>query len=82
MRTQPIPNHLGITGWTPGRIAIFLPGRSTGAIGNALDRLTTNGTADLLAEAPKRYRLRHDGDDATGKATEHLAAEVTADPQP
>jgi hypothetical protein len=63
MRTQPLPDHLGMTGWTAGRVAVFLPGRSTGAIGNALERLTTTGVAVLLGETPKRYRLAT-GDDS------------------
>jgi hypothetical protein len=54
--TQPLPDHLGITGWTPGRVAIFLPGRSTGAIGNALDKLAATGQAQLLGDNPKRYQ--------------------------
>jgi DNA-binding transcriptional ArsR family regulator len=57
MRQQPTPTHLGIIGWTSGRMAIHLPGRSSGAIGNALDKLTTTGNAVLLGEAPKRYQL-------------------------
>lgn len=56
LRAQPLPDHLGITGWTPGRVAIHLPGRSTGAIANALDKLTTTGAAQLLGENPKRYQ--------------------------
>jgi hypothetical protein len=56
LRTQPLPDHLGITGWTPGRVAIFLPGRSTGAISNALDKLAATGQAQLLADNPKRYQ--------------------------
>jgi hypothetical protein len=56
MRTHPVPDHVGITGWTAGRIAIYLPGRSTGAIGNALDKLTKTGDAQLLGENPMRYQ--------------------------
>ncbi|MFZ1987094.1 MAG: MarR family transcriptional regulator [Desulfatitalea sp.] len=56
IRSQPLPDHLGITGWTSGRVAIFLPGRSTGAIGNALDKLATTGQAQLLGDNPKRYQ--------------------------
>jgi hypothetical protein len=56
IRTQPLPDHLGITGWTPGRVSIFLPGRSTGAIGNALDKLAATGQAQLLGDNPKRYQ--------------------------
>jgi DNA-binding transcriptional ArsR family regulator len=60
MRAQPLPDHLGVTGWTSGRVAVFLPGRSTGAIGNVLDKLATLGQAHLLGEAPKRYQLALD----------------------
>jgi hypothetical protein len=56
IRTQPLPNHLGITGWTSGRVAIFLPGRSTGAIGNALDKLAATGRTELIGDNPKRYQ--------------------------
>jgi hypothetical protein len=56
MRAHPLPDHLGITGWTPSRIAVFLPGRSSGAIANALERLATTGHAELLGTDPKRYQ--------------------------
>jgi hypothetical protein len=56
IRTHPMPDHLGITGWTPARVGIYLPGRSTGAIANALDKLTTTGHAELLGTDPKRYQ--------------------------
>ncbi|WP_238015015.1 hypothetical protein KZZ52_33775 [Dactylosporangium sp. AC04546] len=55
MRTNSVPDHLGVRGWTCGRIAVFLPGRSTGAINNALRRMAANGTADLLGHDPERY---------------------------
>lgn len=57
MRSHPLPDHLGITGWTSGRIAVYLPGRSTGAIGNVLDKLAATGVTEQLGDAPKRYRL-------------------------
>ena len=77
MRTHPLPDHLGITGWTSGRIAVYLPGRSTGAIGNALDKLANTGTAEKLGDNPKRYRLR-----TTQPAPEQTttAADETAPP--
>jgi hypothetical protein len=62
LRAQPLPDHLGITGWTPGRVAIFLPGRSTGAISNALDKLAATGQAALLGHDPKRYAIPTDED--------------------
>jgi hypothetical protein len=65
MRTHPLPDHLGMTGWTTGRVAIYLPGRSTGAIGNALERLTTTGVAELHGDAPKRYQLTATDDNPT-----------------
>jgi hypothetical protein len=70
LRQQPLPNHVGITGWTAQRVAIYLPGRSTGAIGNALNKLTKTGQVELIGEQPMRYQLvttdtgRHD----TGRA--------------
>jgi hypothetical protein len=67
MRDHPVPDHVGIVGWTPGRIAIFLPGRSTGAIAKALDRLTDRGHAELLGHTPKRYRPVTDTADSDGE---------------
>ena len=57
MRDNELPHHVGVTGWTGGRVAIYLPGRSTGAINNALEKLTRSGTAELIGDAPMRYRL-------------------------
>jgi hypothetical protein len=57
LRQQPLPNHVGITGWTAQRVAIYLPGRSTGAIGNALNKLTKTGQVELIGEQPMRYQL-------------------------
>lgn len=75
IRSQPSPEHLGITGWTSGRVAVFLPGRSTGAIGNVLDKLAATGLTQLLGDNPKRYQLTPDtnsdtGTDATEPATD------------
>jgi hypothetical protein len=58
LREQPVPHHVGVTGWTSGRVAIFLPGRSTGAIGNALRKLTNTGVAELIGDNPERYQLK------------------------
>jgi hypothetical protein len=66
--TQPLPDHLGITGWTSGRVAIFLPGRSTGAIGNALDKLAATGHARLLGDNPKRYQPTPTDDPPTDRS--------------
>src|SRR6266498_3245682 len=58
LREHPVPHHIGVTGWTAGRVAVFLPGRSTGAIGNALRKLTTTGVAELIGDNPERYPLK------------------------
>jgi hypothetical protein len=58
MREHPVPNHVGITGWTGSRVAIFLPGRSPSAINNALEKFSRNGTAELIGDKPMRYRLK------------------------
>lgn len=57
LTSNPLPEHRGIVGWTPGRVAIFLPGRSTGAIGESLDRLVATGVAELISDSPRRYEL-------------------------
>ncbi|RZU76050.1 hypothetical protein EV384_4647 [Micromonospora kangleipakensis] len=57
MRDNRLPEHRGIAGWTASRIAVYLPGRSTGAIGQALDTLARAGTAQLIGEQPARYQL-------------------------
>ncbi|WBB48450.1 AAA family ATPase [Verrucosispora sp. WMMA2044] len=62
-----------------GDIAAVLVGRSSGAIGQACDRLTERGHADLLPGSPKRYRIT-----AAGTA-EHQANPTpipSAQPQP
>ncbi|HEY6796821.1 MAG TPA: hypothetical protein VI248_19290 [Kineosporiaceae bacterium] len=53
---HPVPNFQGIVGWNPGRIAIHLPGRSTGAINRVLDKLTGTGQVELINASPKYYR--------------------------
>jgi hypothetical protein len=58
MREQPLPNHVGITGWTGARVAIFLPGRSPSAINNALDKFSRTGECELIGDKPMRYRLK------------------------
>jgi hypothetical protein len=59
---QPLPVHVGIKGWTAQRVAIYLPGRSTGAIGNALTKLTKTGELELIGENPMRFQLTNPGD--------------------
>ena len=59
---QPLPVHVGIKGWTAQRVAIYLPGRSTGAIGNALTKLTKTGELELIGENPMRFQLTNTGD--------------------
>ena len=58
MREQPLPAFAGVTGWTAGRVAVHLPGRSSGAIKNALDKLSTIGKAELIGDNPMRYQLK------------------------
>jgi hypothetical protein len=55
-RSHPVPDFAGVVGWNPGRIAIHLPGRSTGAINRVLDKLTSTGQVVLISTAPKYYR--------------------------
>src|SRR6266511_2678100 len=57
LREHPVPHHVGVTGWTSGRVAVYLPGRSTGAIGNALRKMTKTGVAELIGDNPERYQL-------------------------
>jgi hypothetical protein len=57
MQAQPLPEHHGITGWTGGRVAVFLPGRSTGAISKALESLTRAEKIQRIGDNPKRYQL-------------------------
>jgi DNA-binding transcriptional ArsR family regulator len=72
---NPLPHHVGVTGWTGGRVAIFLPGRSTGAINNALEKLAKTGLAELIGDKPMRYQLA--GADTTA-IDEDSAAQDTA----
>ncbi|MBX7267575.1 hypothetical protein KIF24_17070 [Micromonospora sp. Llam7] len=58
MREKPLPAFAGVTGWTGGRVAIHLPGRSTGAINNAMEKLERNGIAELIGDKPMRYKLK------------------------
>lgn len=62
--SQPLPHHVGITGWTAQRVAIYLPGRSTGAIGNALGKLHKTGDLELIGEQPMRYQPAGAGEPA------------------
>ncbi len=58
MREQPLPAFGGVVGWTGGRLAIHLPGRSPGAITNAMRKFATAGTAELIGDNPERYKLK------------------------
>jgi hypothetical protein len=62
IQQQPLPVHVGIKGWTAQRVAIYLSGRSTGAIGNALTKLTKTGQLELIGENPMRFQLTNTGD--------------------
>jgi len=70
IRTHALPDHLGITGWTPARVGIYLPGRSTGAISNVLDKLAATGQAQLLGTDPKRYQPVPGHDEPDGETDE------------
>jgi hypothetical protein len=61
LHEHPVPHHVGVTGWTGGRVAVFLPGRSTGAINNALEKLEKTGVAELIGDKPMRYQLKGTG---------------------
>jgi DNA-binding MarR family transcriptional regulator len=80
IRQQPLPTHVGITGWTAQRVAIYLPGRSTGAIGNALNKLTKTGDVELIGEQPMRYQPTATGD--TNPANPQHAGAKPAGSQP
>nr|MDT0658785.1 helix-turn-helix domain-containing protein [Micromonospora sp. DSM 115978] len=74
LREQPLPAFAGVTGWTGGRVAIHLPGRSTGAINNALEKLERNKVVELIGDKPMRYKLtatdqQPDGDPEGGRDT-------------
>jgi hypothetical protein len=58
MREQPLPAFQGIVGWTGGRLAIHIPGRSPGAMTNAMRKFTKDGKAELIGDNPERYRLK------------------------
>jgi len=57
MREHPLPAFAGIVGWTGGRVAIHLPGRSPGAITNAMRKFANAGKAELIGDDPERYKL-------------------------
>ncbi|MDA8290222.1 MAG: helix-turn-helix domain-containing protein [Actinomycetota bacterium] len=54
----------------PVEIAKALGGKSSGAVGNALVRLTADGSAELVSEKPRRYRIAGDGAAADSTATD------------
>ncbi len=47
--------HAGPDGLGPTAVAKGLGGRSSGAVGNALQRLEADGAVRLVTEAPRRY---------------------------
>ncbi len=77
LREHPVPHHVGVTGWTGGRVAIFLPGRSTGAINNALEKLEKTGVAELIGDRPMRYQLK-----GSGQADADQSTDISADADP
>jgi len=76
MQEHPMPHHLGITGWTGGRVAIFLPGRSPSAITNALRKLSKTGVTELIGENPERYGLKTTALSVTAQSPAVEAAEA------
>ncbi|MEV7628829.1 MarR family transcriptional regulator [Actinoplanes sp. NPDC089786] len=58
MREQPLPAFQGIVGWTGGRLAIHIPGRSPGAMTNAMRKFDKEGKAELIGDNPERYKLK------------------------
>lgn len=75
MREQPLPAFAGIVGWTGGRLAIHIPGRSPGAMTNAMRKFTKEGKAELIGDDPERYKLtateqqQPDGETDSGQDT-------------
>jgi hypothetical protein len=55
LAAHPVPDFGGVLGWTSGRIAVHLPGRSVGAINRVLDKLASTGGLTQLGTDPKRY---------------------------
>ncbi len=82
LREHPVPHHVGVTGWTGGRVAIFLPGRSTGAINNALEKLEKTGVAELIGDRPMRYQLKGSGPTDADEGTDTSADADTNDAGP
>jgi hypothetical protein len=95
MREQPLPAFAGIVGWTGGRLAIHIPGRSPGAMTNAMRKFAKEGKAVLIGDDPERYQLTDtaqpdaatdtNGDTGSGDAAgQHEAGQPdgTAEQQP
>lgn len=94
MREHPLPAFQGIVGWTGGRVAIHLPGRSPGAITNAMRKFANAGKAELIGDDPERYKLtdaeQPDSDTSGGEGRDEAspteaaqpAADPTSEPQP
>jgi hypothetical protein len=71
MREQPLPAFAGIVGWTGGRLAIHIPGRSPGAMTNAMRKFTKDGKAELIGDDPERYQLKATGQQLPGGDTDN-----------
>jgi hypothetical protein len=73
MRDNPLPTFAAVSGWTGGRVAVHMPGRSTGAINNALEMLERTGVAELIGDKPMGYQLKPtdqpDGETDSGQDT-------------
>ena len=83
IREQPLPAFAGVAGWTGGRLAIHLPGRSSGAITNALRKLARTGVAELIGDNPERYQVKPTeqlDDDPNGGGTRQPSASDTESP--
>jgi hypothetical protein len=50
-----VADHTGAEGLSPTAVAKGLGGRSSGAVGNALQRLEADGAVRLVNQAPRRY---------------------------
>lgn len=93
MREQPMPAFQGIVGWTGGRLAIHIPGRSPGAMTNAMRKFAKEGKAELVGDAPERYQLKvteqpqpddetNDSQESTTGAGDALVEDTGADSEP
>lgn len=82
MQEHPLPHHVGVTGWTGSRVAVFLPGRSTGAINNALEKLVRTAKAELIGDKPMRFTLPEPATPTDTTPSDTGAASNGADTEP